>query len=219
MSSSDLKEAADKAIDTTVTVCDDNVVVGPKVYKRTKNRPFEIQDSIYGQIELTPLEKTIIDTEIFQRLRQVKQLGQTVLVFPGATHDRFSHCIGSCHLAHVYLGHLKKNSHPEEYAIDAFQEQMIAIAMLCHDLGHFAFSHLYDSAVAEKKHLQLHEDRSCEYLKQIWVGRECIEIQRRIKFFTFVLCFELLKGIDFSKQRRNQKCDRYVCRPRARKYV
>ncbi|KAL0151875.1 hypothetical protein M9458_052876, partial [Cirrhinus mrigala] len=56
-------------------------------------------DPIHGQIELHPLLVKIIDTPQFQRLRQIKQLGGTHLVYPGATHTRFEHSIGAAYLA------------------------------------------------------------------------------------------------------------------------
>lgn len=51
-------------------------------------------DPIHGHIELHPLLVRIIDTPQFQRLRYIKQLGATYMVFPGAAHNRFEHCIG-----------------------------------------------------------------------------------------------------------------------------
>ncbi|RXN27968.1 deoxynucleoside triphosphate triphosphohydrolase SAMHD1-like protein [Labeo rohita] len=54
-------------------------------------------DPIHGQIELHPLLVKIIDTPQFQRLRHIKQLGGTHLVYPGATHTRFEHSLGDCH--------------------------------------------------------------------------------------------------------------------------
>ncbi|XP_039502793.1 uncharacterized protein LOC120458985 [Pimephales promelas] len=57
------------------------------------------QDPIHGQIELHPLLVKIIDTPQFQRLRNIKQLGGTYLVYPGATHTRFEHSIGAAYLA------------------------------------------------------------------------------------------------------------------------
>lgn len=51
-------------------------------------------DPIHGHIEFHPLLLHIIDTPQFQRLRHIKQLGATYMVFPGAAHNRFEHCIG-----------------------------------------------------------------------------------------------------------------------------
>jgi HD superfamily phosphohydrolase len=58
-----------------------------------------IRDPIYGFVGLTRLEINIINTPWFQRLRRIKQLGNTHLVYPSACHTRFEHSIGVLHLA------------------------------------------------------------------------------------------------------------------------
>ena len=55
-----------------------------------------INDPIHGHIMLDDLCLSIIDTPEFQRLRDLKQLGSTYYVFPGASHNRFEHSIGTC---------------------------------------------------------------------------------------------------------------------------
>ena len=59
----------------------------------------EIYDPLHGYINLSPLAIKIINTPEFQRLREIKQLGTTYLVFPSATHTRFSHSTGVMHVA------------------------------------------------------------------------------------------------------------------------
>ena len=61
---------------------------------RTSYRIKHLNDPIWGTIELMPWEMILLDSELVQRLRGVKQLGLAHLVFPGATHDRFSHLCG-----------------------------------------------------------------------------------------------------------------------------
>ncbi|XP_050960958.1 deoxynucleoside triphosphate triphosphohydrolase SAMHD1-like, partial [Labeo rohita] len=56
-------------------------------------------DPIHGHMELHPLLVKIIDTPQFQRLRRIKQLGGTYLVYPGASHNRFEHSLGVAYLA------------------------------------------------------------------------------------------------------------------------
>ena len=60
-------------------------------------------DAIYGFIELTPVEKAIIHSPYYQRLRWIKQLGFSCYVFPGAEHSRFGHSIGAMHNCHHIL--------------------------------------------------------------------------------------------------------------------
>ena len=59
----------------------------------------ELRDPIYGLIEYDKKEEKLINTPLFQRLRGVKQLALANLVYPGAHHTRFEHCIGTMHLA------------------------------------------------------------------------------------------------------------------------
>lgn len=58
-----------------------------------------ITDPVHGDIHLTHLEMAIVDSLPFQRLRRVRQLGTTHLVYPGATHTRFAHSIGAVKVA------------------------------------------------------------------------------------------------------------------------
>ncbi len=59
----------------------------------------EIRDPIHGFIHLTDAEKSIIDSEPFQRLRNIKQLGMSYYVYPGASHTRFEHSLGCLYVA------------------------------------------------------------------------------------------------------------------------
>jgi HD superfamily phosphohydrolase len=65
-----------------------------------------INDPIHGHIELSDICIQVIDTPQFQRLRDLKQLGVAYYVFPGASHNRFEHSIGVCHLARTFIEHL-----------------------------------------------------------------------------------------------------------------
>ena len=62
-----------------------------------------INDPVHGHIQLSSEAMSVIDTPHFQRLRDLKQLGSTYLVFPGASHNRFEHSLGVSHLAHSML--------------------------------------------------------------------------------------------------------------------
>ena len=58
-----------------------------------------IRDSVYGDINLSKFEVKVMDMPPFQRIRRIKQLGLINLIYPGANHTRFEHCIGTMYLA------------------------------------------------------------------------------------------------------------------------
>jgi len=58
-----------------------------------------IKDPIYGYVELSDLERRIIETSIFQRLRFITQNGLSYYTYPALRGTRFEHSIGACHLA------------------------------------------------------------------------------------------------------------------------
>lgn len=105
-------------------------------------------DPIHGHVELHPLLVKIIDTPQFQRLRNIKQLGGTYFVFPGASHNRFEHSIGVGYLAGRLVQAL--NERQPELLISRRDILCVQIAGLCHDLGHGPFSHMYDGMFIPK---------------------------------------------------------------------
>ncbi|XP_072305906.1 deoxynucleoside triphosphate triphosphohydrolase SAMHD1 [Eucyclogobius newberryi] len=105
-------------------------------------------DPIHGHVELHPLLIKIIDTPQFQRLRNIKQLGGTYFVFPGASHNRFEHSIGVGYLAGRLVQAL--NDRQPELLISRRDILCVQIAGLCHDLGHGPFSHMFDGMFIPK---------------------------------------------------------------------
>eukprot|EP00105_Crassostrea_gigas_P000726 XP_011412641.1 PREDICTED: deoxynucleoside triphosphate triphosphohydrolase SAMHD1 [Crassostrea gigas] len=99
-------------------------------------------DPIHGHIEIHPLCVKIIDTPQFQRLRSIKQLGGKYFVYPGASHNRFEHSLGVCHLAGQLASALKTQQ--PDLGITNHDVLCVQIAGLCHDLGHGPFSHMFD---------------------------------------------------------------------------
>ncbi len=100
----------------------------------------EITDPIHKNIKFTQIEKELIDTPIFQRLRRIRQLAGAHLVYPGALHSRFEHSLGSMFLA----GLSGQTLYSKDYLTDMDIIQKLRIAALLHDVGHGPFSHLYE---------------------------------------------------------------------------
>lgn len=97
-----------------------------------------IRDPLHGYIELDELACSIIDTVEMQRLRRIRQLGFSYLVYPGANHTRFEHSLGTYHLMNVLLDRLGM-------ARDADEE--LIVASLIHDVGHGPYSHVTEPLI------------------------------------------------------------------------
>ncbi|XP_061988208.1 uncharacterized protein LOC133706674 [Rosa rugosa] len=136
-----------------------------------------VHDNVHGNIYLDPLSLKFIDTEEFQRLRDLKQLGVTNSVFPGAVHSRFEHSLGVYWLAGEAVQRLKSYQ-GLELDIDRFDLQTVKIAGLLHDVGHGPFSHLFEREflprVQSGSHWS-HEDMSVKMIDHI-VNQHHIDI-------------------------------------------
>lgn len=99
------------------------------------------------------MESIVIDllrTEELQRLRRIRQMGLAYLVFPGAEHSRLVHSLGAAHLAIQFGRHLQEVTRDTLVGLMRPSEDSIrdlAIAALCHDLGHGPLSHAWEREV------------------------------------------------------------------------
>ena len=101
---------------------------------------FEIlRDPVWNNIRVDDLTLSLVDTEVFQRLRYVRQLGWTYLVYPGATHTRFEHALGTHHLSRRTLALLCEAE--DATSISENEQAIVRSAALLHDVGHYPFSH------------------------------------------------------------------------------
>lgn len=99
-----------------------------------------IRDPIQLDIDLRPLEVKVIDTPDFQRLRHIKQLGTANLVFPGATHTRFEHSLGTLGTVQVMVNAV--NNNPDtQLRIEGEVFDLIRMCALLHDITHIPFGH------------------------------------------------------------------------------
>jgi uncharacterized protein len=101
---------------------------------------FEIlRDPLWNNVRVDELTLRLIDTDIFQRLRYVRQLGLAYLVYPGATHTRFEHAVGAYHLARGTLAMMAERD--VLGGAGAEEQAIVRAAALLHDVGHYPFSH------------------------------------------------------------------------------
>lgn len=98
-----------------------------------------IRDSVYGDISLNDFEVRIMDMPQFQRLRRIKQLGLINMIYPGATHTRFEHCIGTMNLG---------SKLSEELDLTYYEVELIRASGLLHDVGHGPFSHVSEGVLS-----------------------------------------------------------------------
>lgn len=99
-----------------------------------------IKDPIHGFIEVEAEINELLDSPPMQRLRYIKQLGFSYLVYPGANHSRFEHSLGAMHLARLMCRHLR---------LDDAEQKVVTIAALLHDSGHGPFSHTTEPFMKE----------------------------------------------------------------------
>jgi len=119
----------------------------------------KIYDDIHGFIEITKLEKEIINSPYFQRLKEIKQLGLTYFIFPGATHTRFAHSIGVMKIADQMIRNIILNTDFLRNKYESYNSKdreevenevkKIRVAALLHDIGHYPLSHLTESVYRE----------------------------------------------------------------------
>ena len=98
-----------------------------------------IRDSVYGDISLNKFEERIMDMPQFQRLRRIKQLGLIGLIYPGATHTRFEHSVGTMNLG---------SKLSTELGLPDDDIELIRASALLHDIGHGPFSHVSEGVLS-----------------------------------------------------------------------
>jgi hypothetical protein len=105
-----------------------------------------INDPVHGFITIDdPLIYRIISHPWYQRLRRIKQMALSHLVYPGAVHSRMHHSLGAYHLMSLALQELRSKG----VEITAEEDQAAKIAILLHDIGHGPFSHALESVLIE----------------------------------------------------------------------
>ena len=120
-----------------------------------------INDPVYGFISIPgDFVFDLIEHPWFQRLRNIKQLGLTSFVYPGANHSRFQHGLGALHLMDMAISTLRAKG----VVISHDEEEATCIAILLHDAGHGPFSHALENSIISGIS---HEDLSLLLMKKL----------------------------------------------------
>ena len=126
-----------------------------------------LNDPVYGFIPI-PAERyyDIVHHPYFQRLRRIKQLGTTDMVYPGATHTRFSHTMGSFYLTNLALTVLATKG----VSISKDDAWGVLSAILLHDIGHGPFSHALEGSIIPNINHEKISKAYMKYFDKIWGG-------------------------------------------------
>jgi len=129
---------------------------------------YELRDPIHQTIEFDEDEKAVIDHPVFQRMRYVRQLGLSYLVYPGAAHDRFSHMLGAMHIAGRVWDNIARVSGETlsemfTKADLAYFRRVLRFAALLHDVGHAPFSHASEQLMPKFGTLEVEKSWYKEY--------------------------------------------------------
>jgi len=110
------------------------------------NKKKIVNDPVHGFINIQhPLVFDLIEHPWFQRLRNIRQLGLTYYVYPGANHNRFQHALGALHLMNSAISVLRSKGH----CITDEESEAACVAILLHDIGHGPFSHSLEFSLAQ----------------------------------------------------------------------
>jgi uncharacterized protein len=128
-----------------------------------------IRDPLWDNIRIDRAALTALDTPAVQRLRYVRQVGHSFLVYPGATHTRFEHALGAYHLTRRAIAALDEMGELPP----GLQEDCVAVRMaaLLHDIGHYPFSHALEEAGFPS-----HEALGVRKLSEGELGQHLVEV-------------------------------------------
>lgn len=145
----------------------------------------EIRDPVHGFVHLSDAERKILDSECFQRLRNIRQLGMSYYVYPSAVHTRFEHSIGTLYVAtQIFEVLVRKHGKYFEKLLGIKGDEAnlikrlritLRLAALLHDIGHPPFSHATEELFPKNR---THEELGVEVIKE---KLERVFKQREIK--------------------------------------
>ncbi len=132
-----------------------------------------IRDPVHGLIvfgggndkeqnETDLLAWRLLNTREFQRLRRIRQLGFSDLVYPGATHSRFAHAVGVYHTARHLVDIISRR---DQQSDNEGRGRVALLAALLHDIGHGPFSHVFEHAAGKAGLKKRHEDWGADIIR------------------------------------------------------
>ena len=136
----------------------------------------EFNDPVWLTIKVRPLELLLLDSPLFQRLRQLKQLGVVHWVYPSATHTRFEHTLGVLCRVQTLIDSINQSG--PDAPINAEKTRLLRLAALCHDLGHGFMSHVSENALTGLEDVELVRS---EFLDQL--NLEHIQISEMAAYY------------------------------------
>ena len=139
----------------------------------SNNETQRIRDPVHGlvvfgggndpyQNETDRIAWRLLNTREFQRLRRIRQLGFSDLVYPGATHSRLAHAIGVYHTARQLIGVIRRR---QDQPHDKERARVVLLAAMLHDIGHGPFSHVFEHASKAAGLSKRHEDWGAEIVQ------------------------------------------------------
>lgn len=137
-----------------------------------------LRDPVHGDIELTRDELRLVDTNEFQRLRGIKQLGTASFVYPGATHTRFEHSIGTLHVCQQLLDACNKNAARDPagcHRVADDERRVLRAAALLHDVTHIPYGH----NIEDQTGLLPRHDTPARFAAMLGSGELAAELDRQ----------------------------------------
>nr|NQU89029.1 HD domain-containing protein [Bacteroidota bacterium] len=130
-------------------------------FSKARNKKKILNDPVYGFVTIPDdLIFDLFEHPYLQRLRRIKQLGLTHMVYPGALHTRFHHAIGAMHLMQQTIDVLRSKGQE----ITHQESKAVSIAILLHDIGHGPYSHTLEKSIVCDLD---HESLSLMFMKKL----------------------------------------------------
>ncbi|MFC3200142.1 HD domain-containing protein [Parapedobacter deserti] len=155
------------------------------------NRKKIINDPVYGFISIpSGFIFDLIQHPYFQRLRYIKQVSMTHLVYPGALHTRFQHALGAMHLMALAIETLRGKG----IGISDEEEEAVLAAILLHDVGHGPFSHSLEHTLVEGVSHELLSSLMMDELNEVFNGRLSLAINIFNNRYRKKFLYQLVSG-------------------------